>query len=164
MNRFVFHVTMITMLLLSFSPAQSRSLENTAPAEKTQQDRVADTEALIKEKYPDAIRTSSGLMYVVLKQGEGETPKRGSLIEVHYTGRLLDGTKFDSSVDRGQPFHFALGSGRVIRGWEEAFLDMKKGEKRILIVPPHLGYGSVGMGNIPPNATLVFEVELLDFL
>ena len=84
-------------------------------------------------------------------------------VEAHYTGRLLDGTKFDSSVDRGQRFLFVVGTGRVIKGWDEAFLSMKKGEKRILIIPPDLAYGDKGMGTIPPNATLIFEVELFDF-
>lgn len=164
MNRFVFHASVILILSLSFIPAQSRPSEKTAPAGKALKEKAADTEALIEQKYPNAVSTSSGLMYIVLKQGEGETPKRGALIEAHYTGRLLDGTKFDSSVDRGRPFHFALGSGRVIRGWDEAFTGMKRGEKRILIIPPHLGYGARGMGNIPPNSTLIFEVELIDFL
>lgn len=120
--------------------------------------------ALIKEKYPQAISLPSGLMYVVLAEGTGDkTPKRGTTISAHYTGRLLNGTKFDSSVDRGNPLQFPAGVGRVIKGWDEAFLSMKKGEKRILIIPSHLGYGEMGIGPIPPNATLVFEVELLDF-
>jgi FKBP-type peptidyl-prolyl cis-trans isomerase len=103
-------------------------------------------------------------MYIILKEGNGATPTSGALVEAHYTGRLLDGTKFDSSVDRGQPFMFVVGVGRVIKGWDEAFLSMKKGEKRVLIIPPGLAYGDKGMGTIPPNATLIFEVELIDFL
>jgi peptidylprolyl isomerase len=120
--------------------------------------------ALIKEKYPRAISLPSGLMYVVLAEGVGDkTPQRGTTISVYYLGRLLNGTKFDSSVDRGKPMQFPVGVGRVIKGWDEAFLSMKKGEKRILIIPPHLGYGDMRIGPIPPNSILVFEVELLDF-
>lgn len=119
---------------------------------------------IIRKKFPGAIRTSSGLMYVVLKEGTGPVPASGALIEAHYTGRLVDGTKFDSSVDRGQPLRFVVGTGNVIKGWDEAFLSMKKGEKRILIIPPELAYGERGMGTIPPNATLIFEVELIYFL
>lgn len=135
----------------------------TENAVKAEQAKDAGEAALIKDKYPNAIRTSSGLMYIILKEGSGETPTSGSLVEVHYTGRLLDGTKFDSSVDRGQRFLFVVGTGRVIKGWDEALLSMKKGEKRVLIIPPGLAYGDKGMGTIPPNATLIFEVELFDF-
>ena len=136
----------------------------TENAVKGEQEKAAREEALIKAKYPNAIRTSSGLMYIVLKEGNGATPTRGALVEAHYTGRLQDGTKFDSSVDRGKPLLFVVGRGEVIKGWDEAFLSMKKGEKRLLIIPPGLAYGDKGMGTIPPNATLIFEVELIDFL
>lgn len=120
---------------------------------------------LIKEKWPTAVTTQSGLQYVVTTPGAGEaTPSKGDLVSAHYTGSLLDGTKFDSSVDRNEPFSFPVGMGRVIKGWDEAFLAMRKGEKRTLILPPHLAYGARGAsGVIPPNATLIFEVELLDF-
>ncbi len=120
--------------------------------------------ALIKEKYPHAISLPSGLMHVVLVEGAGDkTPQRGTIVNVHYSGRLLSGKKFDSSLDRGKPLQFPVGVGRVIKGWDEAFLSMKKGEKRILIIPPQLGYGEMRLGPIPPNSTLVFEAELLDF-
>ena len=91
-------------------------------------------------------------------------PKATDTVEVHYTGRLVNGTKFDSSVDRGQPFRFRLGAGQVIRGWDEGVAGMKEGEKRKLTIPPDLGYGSSGAGPIPPNSTLVFDVELLNVL
>jgi peptidylprolyl isomerase len=109
------------------------------------------------------VTTPSGLKYVDLEVGTGESPQRGQMAIVHYTGTLTDGTKFDSSLDRGQPFAFQIGMGKVIQGWDEGVMTMKVGGKRKLIIPPHLGYGARGAGNvIPPNATLVFEVELLE--
>ena len=117
----------------------------------------------INGQWPDAITTDSGLKYVVEAEGAGDTPKVGDMVKVHYTGKLLDGTKFDSSVDRGAPIDFPVGQGRVIKGWDEALLSMKKGEKRVLIIPANLGYGPSGRGPIPPNATMVFDVELIDF-
>ncbi len=117
----------------------------------------------IKGQWPDAITTESGLKYVVEAEGEGDTPKAGDMVKVHYTGKLLDGTTFDSSVERGTPIDFPVGQGRVIKGWDEALLTMKKGEKRVLIIPANLGYGPSGRGPIPPNATMVFDVELIDF-
>ncbi len=98
----------------------------------------------------------------VLTAGDGAVAAAGQNVSVHYTGWLTDGTKFDSSVDRGRPFEFPLGAGRVIRGWDEGVAGMKIGEKRRLTIPSHMGYGERGAGGvIPPNATLVFEVELL---
>ena len=168
MNQVRFFACISLITLFSFFIAgQSLSSEKTLATEnvvKGEQEKDAREEALSKEKYPNAIRTSSGLRYIILKEGNGPTPTSGTLVEVHYTGRLLDGTKFDSSVDRGQRFLFVVGTGRVIKGWDEAFLSMKKGEKRILIIPPGLAYGDKGSGKIPPNATLIFEVELFDFL
>lgn len=118
----------------------------------------------IKQQWPDAITTPSGLQYVVTQKGAGtDTPSSGTLVKAHYTGKLLDGTKFDSSLDRGEPISFPVGQGRVIKGWDEAFLAMTKGEKRVLIIPADLGYGPSGRGPIPPNATMIFEVELVDF-
>jgi len=117
----------------------------------------------INGQYPGAITTDSGLKYVVVAEGAGDTPASGAMVKVHYTGKLLDGTKFDSSVDRGTPIDFPVGQGRVIKGWDEALLTMKKGEKRVLIIPANLGYGPSGRGPIPPNATMIFDVELIDF-
>jgi len=105
--------------------------------------------------------TDSGLKIEDLKVGDGQEAKKGDTVEVHYTGWLTDGTKFDSSVDRGQPFDFRLGAGQVIRGWDEGVEGMKVGGKRKLTIPPELGYGARGIGPIPPNSTLVFDVELL---
>ena len=107
--------------------------------------------------------TSSGLQYVDLVVGTGEVAQAGQTVAVHYTGWLTNGKKFDSSVDRGQPFSFPLGAGRVIKGWDEGVQGMKVGGKRKLTIPANLGYGARGAGGvIPPNATLVFDVELLD--
>ena len=108
------------------------------------------------------VTTSSGLKYTELKVGSGAIPKTGQIVSVHYTGTLEDGTKFDSSRDRGVPFEFPLGTGQVIKGWDEGISTMKVGGRRKLIIPPELGYGARGAGNvIPPNATLIFDVELL---
>ena len=105
--------------------------------------------------------TPSGLQYIDLVVGDGESPKPGQQVKVHYTGTLENGTKFDSSVDSGQPFEFQIGMGRVIKGWDEGVMTMKVGGKRKLVIPAELGYGSRGIGPIPPNATLIFDVELL---
>ena len=112
------------------------------------------------------VTTSSGLQIVDTQAGTGASPKQGQTAVVHYTGYLFDkgakGKKFDSSVDRGQPFEFPVGAGRVIKGWDEGVASMKVGGKRTLIIPPALGYGERGAGGvIPPNATLIFDVELL---
>lgn len=108
------------------------------------------------------VTTDSGLKYVELKEGNGATPKTGQTVVVHYTGTLEDGTKFDSSRDRGSPFQFKIGVGQVIKGWDEGVGTMKVGDRRQLIIPPELGYGPRGAGGvIPPNATLIFDVELL---
>ncbi len=125
--------------------------------------RLKKEQTIIQIKWPNAKKTDSGLKYVVLKEGSGDKPTPGAMISAHYTGMFLDGQKFGSSVDKGEPIRIQVGTGRVIKGWDEALLDMKKGEKRILIIPPDLGYGNKQQGPIPPNSTLVFEVELVDF-
>jgi peptidylprolyl isomerase len=108
------------------------------------------------------IQTASGLEYVEIAEGAGARPKTGDTVSVHYTGWLKSGQKFDSSVDRGEPFEFPIGKGRVIKGWDEGVGTMKVGGKRKLIIPAHLGYGERGAGRvIPAGATLIFEVELL---
>lgn len=120
---------------------------------------------MIKKKWPKAHFSNSGLYWVVNKEGEGDTPRSGTMISAHYEGRLLaNNQKFDSSYDRGKPLKFEVGVGQVIKGWDQALANMKRGEKRTLIIPPKLGYGSQGAGGvIPPDAWLVFEVELVDF-
>ncbi|MEP7151889.1 MAG: FKBP-type peptidyl-prolyl cis-trans isomerase [Nitrospira sp.] len=109
------------------------------------------------------VTTESGLKYVDVSLGTGREAVAGNLATVHYTGWLTNGTKFDSSVDRRDPFSFPIGSGKVIKGWDEGVAGMKVGGKRKLTIPPQLGYGARGAGGvIPPNATLVFDVELLE--
>ena len=116
------------------------------------------------EKKSQYTTTDSGLRYRIFKEGTGPKPEKGDTVKVHYTGKLTDGTVFDSSKERG-PFTFKVGTGQVIRGWDEGVIDMKVGEVRELVIPPNLGYGSRGAGNvIPPDATLVFEVELLEIV
>lgn len=118
--------------------------------------------ALMRTQYGTAHVNTSGLRYLERNPGTGPTPALGSELVVHYDGYLLDGTKFDSSRDRGTPFTFRVGTGRVIKGWDEAFSTMKKGSQRTLIVPWWLAYGTESKGPIPSKATLRFEVELLE--
>lgn len=116
-----------------------------------------------KDAKGKTVVTASGLKYVDVVVGKGASPKPGKMVKVHYTGTLENGTKFDSSVDRNEPFSFVIGVGQVIQGWDEGVMTMKVGGKRKLIIPAKLGYGTRGAGGvIPPNATLLFDVELLD--
>lgn len=147
----------IAACLLSFTTAVlAEEAKSATPVAK------AAAKAPKKAKTSKAVTTASGLKYEVLKKGTGAVATAGHTVSVHYTGWLTNGTKFDSSVDRGQPFQFSLGAGQVIKGWDEGVAGMKIGEKRKLTIPSDLGYGARGAGNvIPPNATLIFDVELL---
>ena len=107
--------------------------------------------------------TSTGLYYVKTQDGTGEKPSKGSTVKAHYTGCLLDGTVFDTSIERGEPIEFVLGVGQVIPGWDEGIALMSKGEKAVLYIPYYLAYGDRDLGVIPPFSNLVFEVELIDF-
>jgi len=116
-----------------------------------------------KKNMEEENKITEQLKIEILKEGSGETAKNNDTVVVHYTGTLEDGTKFDSSLDRGAPFSFTLGLGQVIAGWEQGILGMKVGEKRKLTIAPELAYGEAGAGGlIPPKATLIFEVELLE--
>ncbi len=137
-----------------------------APSEEgrsmTDMDPMEAAQTLGTETENPVRETDSGLRYIDVEEGDGAEAKAGDTVSVHYTGWLVDGNKFDSSRDRGQPFVFPLGAGRVIKGWDEGVAGMKVGGVRKLIVPPELGYGTRGFPPvIPPNATLIFEVELL---
>lgn len=130
--------------------------ENKPEIKEQAQENVQDEQLANNEN-------NMGLDIKVIQEGTGERmTKSGDTIAVHYTGKLTDGTKFDSSVDRGTPFEFTIGKGMVIQGWDQGLLDMKVGEKRILTIPAEMGYGARGAGSaIPPNATLIFDVELV---
>jgi peptidylprolyl isomerase len=131
----------------------------------TQSTPSIENETLIARKNmtdENIITTASGLKFVEIQEGSGETPQTGQTVTVHYTGTLEDGSKFDSSRDRGQPFKFNIGRGQVIKGWDEGLSTMKVGGRRKLIIPSELGYGARGAGGvIPPYSTLIFDVELL---
>jgi peptidylprolyl isomerase len=135
---------------------------NAPVAEKLKTQRDTDI-AQINAKYPNAVQSSSGIWYIIQKQGTGIKPTAGRTVKVNYKGSLLSGTVFDNSDIHGGPLEFPIGVGRVIKGWDEMVLDMKIGEKRVVIIPPELAYGETGVGNglIPPNSFLVFEMELI---
>lgn len=144
---------------------EAQALGEQAGAAVAQKDKAKVTPTVVASSPPTPIgqptTTKSGLTYETLREGAGQTAKSGDQVLMHYTGTLADGSKFDSSVDRGRPFPVTLGMGGVIPGWDEGIPGMKVGEKRKLIIPPKLAYGERGQGKIPPGATLTFEVELI---
>ena len=166
-------IVIILGLLLAFIAFQARTgifrRKNPGePANKYMRQIMENTQlssadaAILREQYGTAHPNPSGLHYLVRQPGTGNPPTLGAEVVVHYEGFLLDGTKIDSSRDRGTPYVFRLGTGSVIKGWDEGVASMKKGEKRTLLIPWWLAYGNEGKGPVPPKATLRFEVELLD--
>jgi peptidylprolyl isomerase len=163
-----FGITAIAVLVLVIAQFTTNSVpEAIASNQSTQSDKSVEISMTPANPKPPAsnseiITTASGLKYQEITVGTGATPKQGNKVTVHYIGTLENGTKFDSSRDRNRPFDFDLGVGQVIKGWDEGLSTMKVGGRRILTIPPELGYGSRGAsGVIPPNATLIFDVELL---
>ena len=135
---------------------------NTKSVSVVNQSTPTPSKLIAMENTENQVTTASGLKYVEIAEGTGETPTKGQTVSVHYTGTLENGKKFDSSRDRNQPFEFQIGEGQVIKGWDEGLSTMKPGGRRKLIIPADLGYGARGAGGaIPPNATLIFDVELL---
>lgn len=158
----IFLGVVILGAIFLFKPSENREIsENKKTEEEVKSDNNEPTATPVTPVR--ATETPEGLKIEVMKEGQGQEAKNGDTVFVHYTGWLLDGTKFDSSVDRGTPFSFILGAGQVIKGWDVGVLGMKPGEKRKLTIPANLGYGEMGTpgGPIPPNATLVFEVEFI---
>jgi peptidyl-prolyl cis-trans isomerase A (cyclophilin A) len=144
--------------------AFDRLRKQAGAAHKARANKAQDgAEQEVAQKFPNAEKTASGLRYIITRPGSGANPKRGATVAVHYAGRLLDGTEFDNSRKRGQPIRFPVGTGRVIAGWDEGLMLLSEGAQATLIIPPDLGYGAQGAGGvIPPNAWLVFDVELVE--
>lgn len=173
-----FGVMLVCVFVLVVAQFTNRGQEAVAAPQSTIQPNAATTAQILAQasstnaadlmtdenqaQDENIVTTPSGLKYIDVVEGTGEMPQRGQTVTVHYTGTLENGRKFDSSRDRNQPFEFPIGAGRVIKGWDEGLSTMKVGGQRRLIIPPELGYGSRGAGGvIPPNATLIFDVELL---
>jgi FKBP-type peptidyl-prolyl cis-trans isomerase len=136
-------------------PEAAATNPNSAPNELIEKDRMAG-------KFPDTLLSTSGIRFRIMREGAGQKPIAGRRVSAHYIGRLLDGTEFDNSYRRGQPFEFVLLAGQVIRGWDQTVMDMRVGEKRFVVIPYRLGYGERGSPpTIPARATLVFEIELV---
>ncbi|EKQ67831.1 FKBP-type peptidyl-prolyl cis-trans isomerase [Leptolyngbyaceae cyanobacterium JSC-12] len=159
----------VSQFTLNRNDATAANLPTTEPIERLNQVVAMPLAAEVPTPTPaknvevsnNYVTTPTGLKYLDLVEGSGETPQAGQTVSVHYTGTLEDGSKFDSSRDRSRPFQFKLGAGQVIKGWDEGIASMKVGGRRQLVIPPELGYGSRGIGPIPPNSTLIFDVELL---
>ncbi|MGL1891018.1 MAG: peptidylprolyl isomerase [Spirochaetaceae bacterium] len=143
----------------TFNKLKSTTSDRAAESSKKSSEAVITD---IKSRYPDAKVSDSGIYYTILEEGDGNKPTKGQNVSVHYTGKFMDGKTFDSSVSRGEPIEFPVGTGSVIPGWDETVLEMSVGEERTVVIPPNLAYGEKGYpGAIPPNSWLIFEVELV---
>jgi FKBP-type peptidyl-prolyl cis-trans isomerase len=151
------------ILLLALSASLFAQTKKSSPPTAADKPKAADKKPAGPTKVSgEPVTTPSGLKYWDIKKGTGALAEKGKKVKAHYTGWLLDGKKFDSSLDSGEPFEFLLGTGQVIKGWDEGIAGMKVGGKRQLRIPPELAYGQTGAPpTIPPNATLIFDVELL---
>jgi peptidylprolyl isomerase len=149
MSRRIFLIAAIVLTFTFVSAAQTRPRKLPTPTPKI-------------PALGTSVKTASGLTYIITKRGKGRMPKVGEMVVVNYTGTLLNGKKFDSSYDSGRAISFQLGRGRVIKGWDEGLAKLRTGDQAIFIIPPKLGYGAAGNGPVPPNATMIFVVELMD--
>ncbi len=172
MLRYLLALSALLLLLAACGPANAPEIEGTVTADVAENDAAPveeePVEAVDQGPPPefadvDYETTESGLQIAIVEEGDGDPAEEGNIVLVHYTGKLSDGTTFDSSVG-GEPIRFSLGQGRVIDGWDEGIAMLDEGDRALLIIPPELGYGPGGTGGIPPNATLYFEVELVDVL
>ena len=170
MKKTIIAIMALPLILVTLASCNQNKENNSADSEVeweiTHMEEVDEKPAVEPEIQPtgnqDTLSTQSGLRYIILQQGAGPRPQNGQTVKVHYTGFLLDGSKFDSSVDRAQPFTFAIGTGAVIKGWDEGIALLNVGTKARLIIPHELAYGERGMPPvIPPGSTLLFDVELL---
>ncbi len=145
----------------TFKKIEQGIIQHRQGIEEENREKILNT---IANRWPDAkLDEETGIYFVVRREGTGPLPEPGALVEVHYTGTFMDGTKFDSSLDRDEPFQFHVGQGQVIPGWDYSLLRMKQGERRIIVIPPQMAYGERAVGPIPSNSWLVFDVELISF-
>ena len=162
MKKIIITSVLIFSVCAGFAFGQTRRTTVRRSAGKTTIKKTIIRKKIMTTPKSAAVTTASGLTYIITKHGDGAQLKAGDDIIVNYTGLLTNGTKFDSSLDRGEPFSFPLGAGRVIKGWDEGFGKLRTGDHAILIIPPSIGYGARGAGGvIPPDATLIFIVEVL---
>ena len=155
----IFMIALTTLLGTTTSPIAQAQTNRRVPRHRVRKTKQVTPDSA---KPITMIKTPSGLIYVITRRSTGQPPRSGETVVVNYTGLLGSGVKFDSSLDRGQPFKFKLGEGRVIKGWDEGIAKLRVGEQATLIIPPQLGYGAKGAGGvIPPDATLIFIVELI---
>jgi FKBP-type peptidyl-prolyl cis-trans isomerase len=152
----------MTISLVKAQTMEEYEAEQSAVAEKLIAEEKSVLQQYAKDNKLQVTETSSGLFIAIIKEGTGQQAKSGDNVSVHYTGKLLNGKVFDSSVERGQPIRFQVGVGQVIRGWDEGISTMKVGEKSIFLIPSPLAYADRDMGEIPPNSPLIFEVELVE--